>query len=51
MRFRKRSCDEGLQSYGRFCAQMQSKTQKEKRLNDFHFSSICEEGELPRMLR
>ena len=28
MQFRKRSCDEGLQSYGDFCAQAQSKTRK-----------------------
>ena len=28
MQFRKRSCNEGLQSYGRFYAQVQSKTQK-----------------------
>ena len=28
MQFRERSCNEGLQSYGHFCAQVQSKTQK-----------------------
>ena len=28
MQFRKISCDEGLQSYGRFYAQVQSKTRK-----------------------
>ena len=28
MQFRKRLCDKGLQSYGHFCAQMQSKSQK-----------------------
>ena len=28
MQFRKRLCNEGLQSYGRFCAQAQLKIQK-----------------------
>ena len=28
MQFRKRLCDEGLQSYGHFCAQVQSKLRK-----------------------
>ena len=52
MRFRKSSCNKGLQSYGHFCAQVQSKnTEKDRKLKDFHFPSICEEGESPRTLR
>ena len=50
MQFRKRLCDEGLQSYGNFCAQVQSKTQK--RIDKLMgFLSICEEGESPHTLR
>ena len=50
MQFRKRLCDEELQRYGRFCAQVQSKTWKRiyRKLKDNHFSSVCEEGEVPR---
>ena len=47
MQFRKRLCNKGLQSYGRFCAQVQLKSRKKI---EIHFSSICEEGESPRTL-
>ena len=50
MQFRKRSCVEGLQSYGHFCTQVQSNTEKDRTLKDFCVSSVCEEGELPRTL-
>ena len=52
MQFRKSSCNKGLQSYGYFCAQVQSKnTEKDRKLKDFHFPSVREEGESPRTLR
>ena len=53
MKFRKSLCDEEMQSYGRFYAQVQSKTWKRiyRKLKDNHFSSVCEEGEVPRTFR
>ena len=45
MLFRKRSCDEGLQSYRRFRVQVQ--TGKDRKLNNIHFSSVCEQDESP----
>ena len=51
MQFRKRSCDKGLQSYGLlFCPGAVKNTEKDGKLKDFYFSSVCEEGESPRML-
>ena len=48
MQFRKRSCDEGLQSYGHFlCPSAVKNMEKNRKLKDFHFSSVCEEGESP----
>ena len=52
MQLKKRSCDEGLPSYGNFGAHTQSKTRKRiENKKDFHFSSIYEEGESPSMLQ
>ena len=51
MHFRKRSCDEGLQSYGCFLGSSAAKTEKNRKLKDFHFSSVCEEGESSCTLR
>ena len=53
MQFRKSSCDEGLKSYGLFvpkCSQKHDMA-KDRKLKDFHFSSVCEESESPCTLR
>ena len=41
IQFKKRSCDLGLQSYGRFCAQVQSKSWK--RVEKVTFQAIVKE--------
>ena len=52
MHFRKSLCDEGLQSYGAFlCPSAVKNMGKGRKLKDFHFSSVCEEGEFPCTLR
>ena len=48
MQFRKRSCNEGLDVFVAKCSQ---NTEKDRKLKDFHFSSVCEEGESPRTLQ
>ena len=48
MQFIKRWWDEGLPSYGHFCAQVQSiNMEKDRKFKNFHFLNICEEDELP----
>ena len=52
MQFIKRLCDEGLRTYGRFCAQGQSKTQKRiENEKIFTVLSVHEEGKSPCTLR
>ena len=51
MQFRKSLYDEGLQSYGRFVPKHSQNMEKDSKLKDFHFSSACEDGELPCMLQ
>ena len=42
MQFRKRLCNKGLQSYGRFCAQVQSKSRK--RIEIFTFQAFVKKA-------
>ena len=50
MQFRKKLLDEGLPSYGGFVTRCNQRHKKDGKLKDFHFLSICEEGESPGML-
>ena len=51
MQFRKRSCDEGLQVMGILCPSAVKIMEKDRKLKNIHFSSVCEEGESPHTLR
>ena len=51
MHFRNILYNEGPQSYGCFCPSAVENTEKIRKLKDFHFLSVCKEGESPRTLR
>ena len=51
MQFRKVRAMKGYKVMGVLCPNAVKNMEKDKKLKDFHFPSVCEEGESPCMLR
>ena len=51
MQFRKVRAMKGCKIMGILCPNAVKNIEKDRKLKDFHFSSVCEEGESPRTIR